>query len=406
MRPSVRTLLIAATAALALVPRLATAQGLFSPAYIVNDKIVTNFEIDQRAKLLTMLRAPGDPAKVAREQLIEERLKLEAAQVLGFEPAPDEVEVGMAEFAGRVNMDTEQFLRAIGGGGVAPESFRAFVEAGLAWRNLIQARFAPKVQVSDRDIDRAIQSATAGSDVRVLLSEIILPAPPQEALAAQARAAELVQITSPEAFSSAARRYSASATQGNGGRLNWMPITNLPPALRPAILGLAPGQVTEPIPLEGAIALFQLRGIEETGVSAPEYASIEYAALYIPGGRSESGLAEAARIKAKVDTCDDLYGINIGKPEEQLERGAKKPGEIPQDVALELAKLDRYEVSTALTRSNGETLVFLMLCDSTLEIAADAERESIRAQLQNKRLESLSNGYLAELRADARIIEQ
>ncbi|HAV09469.1 MAG TPA: peptidylprolyl isomerase, partial [Rhodobacteraceae bacterium] len=88
MRPSVRTLLIAATAALALVPRLATAQGLFSPAYIVNDKIVTNFEIDQRAKLLTMLRAPGDPAKVAREQLIEERLKLEAAQVLGFEPAP------------------------------------------------------------------------------------------------------------------------------------------------------------------------------------------------------------------------------------------------------------------------------------------------------------------------------
>ena len=117
-------------------------------------------------------------------------------------------------------------------------------------------------------------------------------------------------------------------------------------------------------------------------------------------------ILEAARIKAKVDTCDDLYGINIGKPEEQLERGAKKPGEIPQDVALELAKLDRYEVSTALTRSNGETLVFLMLCDSTLEIAADAERESIRAQLQNKRLESLSNGYLAELRADARIIEK
>ena len=47
-----------------------------------------------------------------------------------------------------------------------------------------------------------------------------------------------------------------------------------------------------------------------------------------------------------------------------------------------------------------------MLCDSTLEIAADAELESIRAQLQNKRLESLSNGYLAELRADARIIEK
>ena len=43
-------------------------------------------------------------------------------------------------------------------------------------------------------------------------------------------------------------------------------------------------------------------------------------------------------------------------------RGSLPPADIPQDIAIELSKLDPGEVSTALTRSGGETLVFLMLC--------------------------------------------
>ena len=81
-------------------------------------------------------------------------------------------------------------------------------------------------------------------------------------------------------------------------------------------------------------------------------------------------------------------------------------GEIPQDVAYELAKLDRNEVSTALTRSNGQTLVFLMLCGRTPALAEDQDRESIRLQLRAQRLQSYAEGYLAQLKADARIIEQ
>lgn len=389
-----------------LAPVAAVAQSQFSPAYLVNDKVITNFEIEQRRTFLTLLRAPGDPDKLAREQLIEERLKLGAAEQAGTLPADDAVEAGMAEFAGRVNMDTEQFLRAIDAGGVAPESFREFVRSGIAWRDVVRARFAGKVQVSDRDVDRAIQSASGGSSVRVLLSEIIMAAPPAQAAAVQARAGELAQITTEAEFASAAGRFSAAGTRGRDGRLDWMPITNLPPALRPIILGLAPGQVTQPIPLEGAVALFQLRAIEETGITEPEYSAIEYAAYYIPGGRSAAALQEAARVAASIDTCDDLYGIAKGKPAEVLERGAKPVAEIPRDVALELAKLDRHEISTTLTRADGQTLVLLMLCGRTPVVAADAVREDILAQLQDRRLQGFADSYLEELRADARIVEK
>jgi len=48
------------------------AQDLFEPVIKVNDLAITRYEIEQRARMLTLFRAPGDPEKLAREQLIEE----------------------------------------------------------------------------------------------------------------------------------------------------------------------------------------------------------------------------------------------------------------------------------------------------------------------------------------------
>jgi peptidyl-prolyl cis-trans isomerase SurA len=188
--------------------------------------------------------------------------------------------------------------------------------------------------------------------------------------------------------------------------MNWTPLNQLPAQIRPLVLALAPGQVTDPLPLENAVALFQLRAIEETDVRTPDYAAIEYAAYYIDGGRSDAALSRAERVRQEVDTCDDLYGVAKGQPPEMLEHGSKKPGEIPQDIAMELAKLDPGEVSTTLTRAGGQTLVFLMLCGRTPVLSEDQDRDQVRQQLRAQRLQSYAEGYLARLRADARIIEQ
>ena len=172
------------------------------------------------------------------------------------------------------------------------------------------------------------------------------------------------------------------------------------------MLGLAPGQVTQPIPIPGAIALFQLRAIEEGKAPATEYSAIEYAAYYIAGGRTPAALATAKKVRNQVDTCDDLYGVAKGQPEEVLERGSKAPGEIPRDIALELAKLDKHEVSTNLTRADGQTLVFLMLCGRTQKIAEDADRDQVLLGLQNRRLASYAQSYLEQLRSEARIVDK
>lgn len=408
MKRQICRIAFALTAATALigVSGAAQAQNLFAPAITVNDQVITAYELNQREQMLRLFRAPGNPAELARTQLIEERLKIEAADEAGIEVTPEGIEAGMEEFAGRTNLTAEQFTQALQSGGVAPESFRDFVRNGVLWRELVRARFANRVAISEAEIDRALNALSSGSSVQVLLSEIIMPARPEDMQAVMARAERISQITTLPAFAAEARRYSASGSRGRGGRMGWMPITQLPAQLRPIILSLAPGEVTDPLPLENAVALFQLRAIEETDVQTPEYAAIEYAAYFIDGGRSEAALARAAKIAAEVDTCDDLYGVAKGQPPEVLERGAKAPTEIPADIAVELAKLDPGEVSTALTRANGQTLVFLMLCGRTPQLAEDQDRESIRLQLRAQRLQSFAEGYLAQLKADARIIEQ
>ena len=387
----------------------ATAQGLFAPVVSVDGQAVTRYEVDQRVALLRVLRAQGNLEELAREQLIEDRVKLAAARNAGIEITDTAIMDGMSEFAGRADLSREELLRALAGAGVAEETFRDFIVSALSWRDLVRARFLSRVRISEADVDKALSALTGGSTVRVLLSEIILPAPPQQAAEAQALAERLSQIRSVAQFSAEASRVSATQSRTNGGRMDWMPITNLPAPLRPVILGLSVGEVTQPIQLEGAIALFQLRDIQETGVSTPEFSAIDYAAYYIAGGRTEANLVEAGRIAASVDTCDDLYGLAKGQPEEVLERNAAAPADLPRDVALELAKLDRGEISANLTRpaaDGSEALMVLMLCGRTATGTEDASREEISAQLRNQRVEAYARGYLAQLVSDARIVER
>ncbi len=388
---------------LALSGQSAVAQNLFAPVARVNDSVVTEFEVQQRQRFLQLLNAPGADRKSVVDALIDDRLRAALIRGLGVSLSEDEIRAGQSDFAGRANLSTEEFIQALGQSGVDKETFRDFIAVSLLWRDYIRARYNKNVNISNAEIDRALGAGSSQSGIRVLLSEIIIPAPPQNAARVAALADQISQTTSESEFSSYARKYSATASRGRGGRMPWTPLEKLPTSLHGLLLALAPGEVTAPLPIPNAIALFQLRGIEETGKPARAYSEIDYAALYIPGGRSEAGLAQAAKVRANVDKCDDLYAIAKGQPAEVLDRGSKKPSEIPQDVAIELAKLDPGEASTALTRANGQTLVFLMLCKRTALVNAEVDRESVIASIRQRKLENYSKQLIEQLRADARI---
>ncbi|GAA6178854.1 peptidylprolyl isomerase [Shimia sp. NS0008-38b] len=382
------------------------AQNAFSPAILVNGSVVSHYEIDQRAQLLNIMSAPGDIGELAREQLIDDRLKLQSAREIGIAASEEGIQNGINNFAARVNMKPEDLIKALAAEGIAEETLRDFLASQIIWGGVVNTRFGANAEVSEEEIDRAIGQNSGAGGVRVLLSEIVIPVTPQNQQQVTSLAAQISELTSFTDFENAARIYSAAGTKEDGGRLDWMNVTNLPAELRPVISALRKGQVTPPFQLPNAIALFQLRGVEETGRATPKYSAIDYAMYTLPGGRTEDNLKIVTKIRNDVDRCDDLYGIAYGQPAELLVRENLPPNEIPNDVALELAKLDQNEISTQLTTAGGQSLIVLMLCGRTAVLDEDLSREDVAQALRNARLESYANSYLSQLRAQARITEK
>ena len=384
----------------------ATAQGQLSPAITVNDRVITQYELTQRARLLQLFRTPGDVNEAARTALIEDRLKQQEMDRFGLTLSDEDMQQALVDFAQRANQDLPQFTQLLSQNGVDISTLRDFVGVGVLWRDFIRGRFSREVTVTDTDIERAqARLGASPTQIEVLLSEIIIAAPPERAVAARRAAEQIARIRSFAEFEDAARQVSALPSRDRGGRLDWLPIENYPPQIRALILGLDRGEVTEPIEIPNGIALFQSRGTREATRAAQAPASIDYAAYYIAGGRSEAGLQAAAQVSNQVDTCDDLYGVARNQPAEVLDREVLPPAQINSDIALELARLDPGEVSTNLTRNNGETLVFLMLCARNTIAADNADPETIRVQIRSQRLAALADALLEDLRASA-IIRQ
>lgn len=377
------------------------AQNSYNAILTVNGDAITAFELEQRKKMLQLFNTPGDLNTLAREQLIDDRLKMQELRRAGLRLTDEKLREEMTGFASRANMSLDQFLGLLAQGGVAEETFRDFVRVGVSWRDYAREKFRPQLQVRPADVNRALGQ---GSNVQmqILLSEIIIPAPPQLANRAMAEARRIAALRSQSAFSAAARQVSALPSRDNGGRLGWVPISNFPAQLRPVLLALGQNEVTAPIQIDGAIALFQMRGLRELERPAPRPTEIDYLTFSLPGGLSDATQAEAARITDHVDTCDDFYGIARGLPEERLQRQSVAPAAIPRDIAQVLAGLDDDELSYGLTRNGGQTMLMVMMCKRSYAAPGDEiDTEAVTNQLAGQQLESLSGAYLADLRARA-----
>lgn len=389
---------LALLAAIVLAVSPAAAQGPFSAAARVNGDVVTYYEVSQRQRLLEVLNASAEARAGALDTLIDERLQVQAAERAGFTAGPDQIEEEVAAFAGRAQLSPEQFINNLSAAGVAPETFRDFIASAASWRNLVRARFGPRASVTPDEIERALAAGNIPAGQRINIAELIMPATDgtRDLLMAELTRLSNQVDGSFERFSDAARRFSAAETRDAGGVTGWRPVSALPPALVALMLRLEVGEVSDPIPLGGAIALFQLRGIEDVVLGAPDVASVDFLTVPIPGGRTPDALAEAARLRGAVDTCDDFYGVLPGG----FERQTSPVSALPQDIAVALSRLDDDEMSTDVTRGNGQVLLLTMLCGRELS-ASDEVRRQVEGMLVQRRIEGYAGSFLSELRAEA-----
>ena len=388
------------------LPDLAKSQSAVSAVLRVNQSVITQYELDQRIRFLQVIQTSGDLRQAARDQLIDDRLKNSLAAGMNLKLSDGKLEQSMTEFAASGNLSLEDFVTILSQAGVDRQSYEDFIKSNLIWGMLIQQLFAPRVQITEAEVDRAYQARLEGSAMRVLLSELIMPISEDTYEQVTARAQLFAKLTSLNEFADAAERYSVAETRDIGGRLDWTEVNKLPPMLQSLIVSLTPGQVTEPIPLDGGVALFQLRDIEETSYRTPLIAVVDYMTYRILTETPKETLQQAKQVAALTDTCDDLYGIAKGQPEDRLQRHSKAPADIPARLSLQLAKLDENEMMLAAPDPNDGSVLLVMLCGRLAETIEDLSRQDVMRGLQMQRLSSYADQYLQSLRSSAYIAEQ
>ncbi len=392
----------------------------FRPVLYINNTVVTQFDIEQRMRFLELVRSPQADRATAEKAVIDDRLRMIAGKQMGIDPSEEQIEAALTEFAARGNLSSEQFNQLLRQNNIAPEIFRDFIVSGVVWRDVVRRRIVPMVQVSDVEIDQEFKKIVSTPRVTdVLISEMVIPAPEGQENAIQAQAERLAAgIRSEGDFAAAARQYSATRSAEEGGRLPWTALADLPPSLRPILLSLEPGQISQPLTVPGAVVLFYLRDTRGTVRAGAQDQVLDYLRLRL------GNPSEAQRIAQGLRDCSDLYLAAKGLPADRLIADKGNIGAIPADTGLVLATLDANEASVL-----GGDIV--MLCSRMPALLAESDalpavpvtppgtrpeegavpntppedavpaRDAVRDEVFNRKISAAADAYLAELRADA-----
>ena len=380
-----------------LISNFINAKDKFTPAIQVDDMIITNYEIQQRSAFFELLKFPGNPKKEAENSLIDDRLKIRAAEELGIILKPGALNYEMEIFAKRANLTIDQFSNRLKKAGIDRITWENYMQVPAIWLETVNRKFASEISssISNNNIENQI---VTGSEIEVLLTEIIIPVQSGFEEEADIRVKGLRKINSIKKFSEAASKYSVAPTRDVGGKVKWQILSSLPSVVRPLIAGLSVGEVSEPLPIPGGIAIFQLRGLRESDYKQENLEFVEYAEFIFRKNQKTKNL-----LNSNVMVCDDLYTFSDNTKNTELFRKNVKVRSLNKNINSILSNLDVNEF--IFDNTDGTTSKLIMVCGrSKKETLTQSDLNEINRSYVNKKLLSLANSYLENLRQEARIV--
>jgi len=276
MRHPIACLVVLLAGLAAAMP--AAAQTPFRPVATVNKQIITAFDLEQRMRILSVLGADASSQQqlqsIALDRLIEDRLRMQAAEEAGVEPEEDMMNRGLQEFASQIGITPQALATRFNEARVTPQALGDMLVSQLLWRDVVQDRFRGRVELGEADIDAELALAGRGNE-RFRLQEIGLPYTSEGRTEAETRAlAERLraELAAGGDFEAAVRRHSRAPSAEQGGDVGWVSSEDLPPAMAADLARAEIGGVLEPQPVQGGISILKLvdRSVETADVAGPE----------------------------------------------------------------------------------------------------------------------------------------
>ena len=393
-------------------PDTVVAQQTLRAAAVVNDEIVSMLDVEQRLLLSILATGQKDSPQLRQRMLsqvvrnlIDERLQAQEAERLDIEVTEAQVQTAMDDIAKRNNMSPAQFLRLLESRGIMSESMTSQVRAQIVWQALIARRIRPSAQVSQDEIDDAVQRIRANrGSVMWEISEIFLgvDSPSQDEEVRRNAERLLEQLRANADFRLLAREFSQSATAARNGEVGWIRQGQMPEEIDSVVASLRPGQISRPIrTLSGyhIIWLKNQRQIAEGEVTL-DLKQVLFALPQNPGTEQRAAaVARAQEIRPRVTGCQDFDSLaeKVGSPGSG-NLGRMKLAELPPPVREAVQNLSKGQVSQPVALSAGISL--LVVCDRE---DSDIDRERISQRLSDERLNINVRRFMRDLRRDANV---
>lgn len=128
-----------------------------SVAAMVNGEPITNFDIDQRTRLMALSNQRSSRKEVL-EELIDEKLKIREAKRYGVDPTAANIDESYAAMGQRMGLSAEQLTQTLASRGIRAETLRSRIKAEIVWGSLVRGRFKDSLTVTDK----AVRAASGG----------------------------------------------------------------------------------------------------------------------------------------------------------------------------------------------------------------------------------------------------
>ncbi len=388
-----------------------------SVAAIVNDEIISTYDLGQRMRLLIATSGvqPTEQTlpqfqREALVSLVDERLqfqelrRVEREQKIDIVASDEEVDQEIAEMAQQNNMSREQFMSFLQSRGIGPDTLRQQIRAQTSWARWIRGRYGSRLRVGDDQITAAQARMTAAAaKPQYQISEVLIDANRVGGMQQAMQGAQqlVTQMQQGAPFPAVARQFSALPTAAAGGDAGWIGQGEMPPEVEQVLDQMRPGQLSQPIPVRDGVYIVYLRDKRAGGGAT--LVNLKQAAVALPAGGDEAAArAKLEQLRPQITSCATLEAA-----------AAKVEGVVASDLGeAELAdlapqfrdaaeKLPVGQVSEPIRTGAGLHLV--AVCGRRAAGGANTDREAIENRLYGQQLSMIARRYMRDLRNSATI---
>jgi len=391
-----------------------------SVAAIVNDDIISTYDLVQRMRLLAVTSGiqPDENTlpqlqREAMRSLVEERLEFQELRRVEKEHKTEiiasdaEVDAEIEEVARGNNITGPQLLAQLRGSGIGPETLRQQIRAEISWQGYIRGRFGSRLRIGQDQIKAVQEQLTASaSKPQYQISEVVIdPNRVGGQDAAMQGAAQLVnQIQQGAPFPAVARQFSSSATAANGGDAGWVGSGEVPAEVEGALEALRPGQLSAPILTQDGVYIVYLR--DKRAGSNVTMVSLKQAAVALaadaPADQVETARLSLESLRPQVTGCADLEAKAAGVPGVIAgDLGEAEIGGLIPDFQTAVSTTADGKLSQPIRTAAG--LHLIMVCGRRQSGAQIPTATQIEGRLFAQQLSMISRRQLRDLRATATI---